>query len=107
MLFVNEKFLLTSGGYFKELSAKKSFEAYFHHIADTKDWKIVERNGKTYEEGGIEKGDHYWFLNSTGAIFSDYWNDCEGDRFRKHTKNVFRSMEEAEKALEIIKRGMV
>lgn len=63
-----------------------------------------ETDGKGYEKPWPQKGDKYYFLDSTGFIRDTNYDDYSLNNARREFGNFFRTREEAEAALEKIKR---
>ena len=63
-----------------------------------------ETDGKGYEKPWPQKGDKYYCLDSTGFIRDTNYDDYPLDNDRREFGNFFRTREEAEAALEKIKR---
>lgn len=63
-----------------------------------------ETDGKGYEKPWPQKGDKYYCLDSTGFIRDINYENYPLDNDRREFGNFFRTREEAEAALEKIKR---
>lgn len=48
-------------------------------------------------------GQAYWFVDSMGNIFDDYWHNVEGDNYRKDFLRIFKTKKECERYSEIQK----
>ena len=65
-----------------------------------------ETNGKGYETPWPQDGDNYFFINSDSAISAiHYTHDCT-DEMRSSFGNFFRTREEAEAALERVRKAL-
>lgn len=65
-----------------------------------------ETNGKGYETPWPQDGDKYYFIDSDSAILEwNYTHDCS-DKMRRSFGNFFRTREEAEAALERVKKAL-
>lgn len=65
-----------------------------------------ETNGKGYEKPWPQEGDKYYFLDSTGFIRDTNYDDYQLDNGRREFGNFFRTREEAEAALERVKKAL-
>ena len=48
-------------------------------------------------------GEQYWFVDSVGNVFGNFWHDSMADNYRKDFLIIFRTGEECERYLEIQK----
>ena len=63
-----------------------------------------QMNGAGYEKPWPQDGDRYLWVGSTGFVHESYFDDTPLDHDRRGFGNMFRTREEAEAALEKIKR---
>lgn len=63
-----------------------------------------ETNGAGYEKPWPQRGDKYFFISSTGVIHDVNYDNISIDKYLREFGNFFRTREEAEAALEKIKR---
>ena len=69
----------------------------------------LEKELKELKEAEIEDdefprlGEQYWFVDSVGNVFGDYWYDSMADNYRKDFLRIFKTKKECERYLEIQK----
>lgn len=70
--------------------------------------KEIEEIGYTLLEEPWEpkEGEIYWFIDSGVEIGTFYWVNSAPDNFRKYMKNIFKTKELAEQALQEIKKKL-
>lgn len=65
-----------------------------------------DTNGKGYEKPWPQEGDKYLWVGSTGFIHESYFDDAPLDNDRRGFGNMFRTREEADAALERVKKAL-
>ena len=65
-----------------------------------------ETDGKGYEKPWPQKGYKYLWVGSMGLIHESYFDDTPLDNCRREFGNFFRTREEAEAALERVKKAL-
>ena len=51
--------------------------------------------------------DSYWYINASGEVKQDFWNDSSADQLRRKFLGVYPTREEAKEALGIIKSRVI
>ena len=65
-----------------------------------------ETDGKGYEKPWPQEGDKYFYISSAGAICDTNYDDVSVDNCLREFGNFFRTREEAEAALERVKKAL-
>ena len=63
-----------------------------------------ETNGAGYKKPWPQEGDKYFYISAAGAICDANYDDVSVDNFLREFGNFFRTREEAEAALERVKK---
>ena len=79
-----------------------------HHFAKIMEAvnEYNETNGEGYEKPWPQDGDKYFCINSTGYVTSTDYDNHPIDNDRRELGNFFRTREEAEAALERVKKAL-
>ena len=79
-----------------------------HNFADIMEAvnEYNETNGAGYEKPWPQDGDIYLWVGSTGFVHESYFDDTPLDHDRREFGNMFRTREEAEAALERVKKAL-
>ena len=65
-----------------------------------------DTEGQVYEKPWPQDGNEYFFIRSTGYVTSTYYDNNQKDNDRREFGNFFRTREEAEAALERVKKAL-
>ena len=65
-----------------------------------------EINGAGYKKPWPQNGDKYLWVGSTGFVHESYFDDAPLDNARRGFGNMFRTREEAEAAMERVKKSL-
>lgn len=99
------KYLHVEGELYKGASTLFAHGRDFMRIMEAVN-EYNETNGNGYEKSWPQKGDKYYFINSDSAILEwNYTHNCT-DEMRSSFGNLFRTREEAEAALERVKKAL-
>ena len=87
---------------------EETIECNVHKIADilVAITEYNETNGAGYEKPWPQDGDEYFFIRSTGYVTSTDYDNNQKDNDRREFGNFFRTSEEAEAALERVKKAL-
>lgn len=87
---------------------EETTECTVHKIADILAAinEYNETNGNGYENPWPQRGDKYFCIQSTGYVTSEDYDNYQIDNGRREFGNFFRTREEAESALERIRKAL-
>lgn len=88
-----------------ESNKRPTFCHYYSHIAP--DWQLVNAEVPNLERWKPNKGETYCFIDVNDGLNCHIWKNDDMDKYLYENCNCFKTVEEAERALEKVKETLL